>query len=325
MLAGGLLLADLCKVAALGSSDASNMFNAFNNAFLTTGSSIFYKTSLQNGSPDGYWVGALDNQAAADAYDVTGDPIYKTLVNNLCKTWIANNEPPWDYINYNDDVGWDTLALIRGYRITGNTDFLQMAEYGLNFAYNRGWDTKNNGGGIFECQPSACGSSEKDALSNDSLGKVACLLYQSTHNATYLTHCRGIYDWVWNNIYDPSIGAMNFGVYPSGQKDIALNAYNQGTWLDYAGIVYEVTGDNNVKNDAKKVLDFAKNSLTSNGIFSNHDPSLNTWADDMARGVSRFVSDNRLWDSYYSWMVSNANSILTNRRADMGLTWNAWD
>ncbi len=311
--------------AALGSGDAANMFTAFNNAFLSTGSSTFYKTSLQNQSPDGYWVGALDNQAAEDAYDVTGDPAYKTLVNNLCETWIANNEPPWDYINYNDDVGWDTLALIRGYRITGNTDFLNIAEYGFNFAYNRGWDTQSNGGGIWECQPSACGSSEKDALSNDSLGKVACILYQSTHNTTYLNYCRGIYDWVWNHIYDPSTGAMNFGVYSSGQVDTALNAYNQGTWLDYAGLVYEITGDQNVKNDAQKVLDFAKNSLTTNGIFSNHDPSLNTWADDMARGVARFLSDNRLWGNYYSWVVANANGILANRRADIGLTWNAWD
>jgi hypothetical protein len=301
------------------------MFAAFNNAFLTTGSSTFYRSSLQSTSPDGNWVAALDILGAEDAYEVTGETAYQTLVNNLLVTWLANNEPPWTYVNFNDDIGWYTLALIRGYRMTGNSEFLAQAEYGFNYAYNRGWDTSNNGGGIFECQPAACGSSEKDALSNDSLGKVACILYQSTHNSTYLDYCQGIYDWVWNHIYDPATGAINFGIYPAGNLDTGLNAYNQGTWLDYAGLLYEITGDNNVKNDALKILTFAKNSLTSNGIFSNNDPSLNTWADDMARGVARFLSDNRLWDDYYSWVVDNANGILANRRADIGLTWNAWD
>ena len=312
-------------VAAFGSGDAENMFTAFNNAFLTTGNSTFYRASLESTSPDGNWVAALDILGAEDAYEVTGDPTYKTLVNDLLVTWLTNNEPPWTYVNFNDDIGWYTLALIRGYRMTGNSDFLTQAEYGFNFAYSRGWDTQYNGGGIWECQPSVCNPPEKDALSNDSLGKVACYIYESTHDSTYLNYCRGIYDWVWNNLYDPSTGAINFGVFTGGNVDTSTNAYNQGTWLDYASLVYEITGDSNVYNDAQKILDYAQNNLTENGIFSNDDPSLNTWADDMARGVGHFVSDNRLWDNYYSWMVDNANAILTNRRPDLGITWNAWN
>ena len=45
----------------------------------------------------------------------------------------------------------------------------------------------------------------------------------------------------------------------------------------------------------------------------------------MARGAGHFVRDNRLWGTYYSWMVKNADSILANRRTDLGITWNAWD
>ena len=273
-----MLFAAPQMIASLQSGDAANMFAAYNNAFLTTGSSTFYRASLQDTYPDGNWVAALDILGAEDAYEVTGEATYQTLVNDLLVTWLANNEPPWDYVNFNDDIGWYTLALIRGYRMTGNSEFLAQAEYGFNFAYDRGWDTQYNGGGIWECQPSACGQSEKDALSNDSLGKVSCILYQSTHKSTYLDYCQGIYDWVWNHIYDPSTGAINFGIYPAGNLDTGLNAYDQGTWLDYAGLLYEITADNNVKNDAQKVLDYAKNSLTSNGIFSNNDPTLNTWA-----------------------------------------------
>ena len=312
-------------VAAFGSGDAANMFNAFNKAFLTTNDGTFYRASLQETYADGNWVAALDILGAEDAYETTGDPTYQTLVNNLLVTWLNNNEPPWTYVNFNDDIGWYTLALIRGYRMTGNSLFLQQAEYGFNYAYGRGWDTTNNGGGIFECQPSACGSAEKDALSNDSLGKVACILYQSTHDPTYLNYCRGIYNWVWDHIYDPSTGAIYFGVNADGSLDTRLQAYNQGTWLDYAGLVYEITLDPNVKRDAQVVIDYTKNSMTTNGILSNNDPTLKTWADDLARGVARFCNDNRLWGNYYSWMVDNANGILANRRADIGLTWNAWN
>jgi hypothetical protein len=43
-------------VAALGPNDAETMYEAFNNALLTTsGNSAFYKAALNTGSADGTW------------------------------------------------------------------------------------------------------------------------------------------------------------------------------------------------------------------------------------------------------------------------------
>ncbi|KAI0444387.1 glycoside hydrolase family 76 protein [Xylaria telfairii] len=324
VLLGGFA-ATLQTVAALGQGDADTVYHAFNNVFLkTSGNSAFYKARLNDSSPDGTWAGSLDILVAEDYFDRTGDPATQTLVNNLLTTWLQNTPPPWSWDGWNDDIGWFTLALIRGYQITGNQNFLTQAKYGYNYAFGRGWDTKHNDGGIWEQNEGYTNDLAKCALSNDSLGKVACLIYQSTNDATYLNQCIQIYDWVWNHIYDSGSGRVDACVAPDGTVDHGTAAYNQGTFIDYANLLWKITGNQNYKNDAAKAIAFAK-TLTVNGIFSNGQDYLNTWADEVARGVGNFAQNNGLWDTYYSWMVQNADAILANRRSDLGITSNAWN
>ncbi|KAK2756184.1 hypothetical protein FQN54_005592 [Arachnomyces sp. PD_36] len=317
------------RVAALAPGDAEAMYDAFNSAFLTTsGSDAFYKAGLDNAEPDETWSGSLDILGAEDAYDRTGDDDKKTLVNNLLTTWLNNTPPPWDWDGWNDDIGWFTMALIRGYQITGTQDFLDQAIYGFDYAFGRGWDTEYNDGGIWEQNPEYLddpSEANKEALSNNSLGKVACLIYQSTNDNYYLDRCRQIYDWVWNHLFEKETGLINAGVNRDGSIITGPAAYNQGTFLDYANLVYKITGDSNVYDDAMAAIEYGRNNLTVDGIFTNTADYLNTWADEMARGVGNFVRDNQLWDTYYPWMVQNAASILENRRSDLGITWNGWD
>ncbi|KAI4148937.1 MAG: hypothetical protein LQ340_004861 [Diploschistes diacapsis] len=328
----GLFVAMTQIVVAVGDGDAEAMYDSFNKAFLIrSGSDVFYKQALDKQEPDGTWAGSLDILGAEDAYERTGDPEKKSLVNDLLTTWLKNTPPPWNWDGWNDDIGWFTLALIRGYQITGNTTFLNQAKYGFDYAFGRGWDTKYNDGGIWEENPEYADKEDpprqptKEALSNDSLGKVACMIYQSTHDENYLTKCRNIYDWVWNHLYNSGTGQINSGIDESGHVDTSATAYNQGTFLDFANLIYEITGEVAFYNDAKRAIDYARRTLTVNGIFSNAAGYLNTWADETARGVGHFVRDNRLWDTYHSWMVQNADAILQNQRTDLGITWNAWD
>ena len=331
LVAGGLV-ATPQNASALEIRDAEAMYTAFNNAFLVrAGSDVFYKAALNDGKPDGTWAASLDILGAEDAYERTGDPAKKTLINDLLTTWLRNTPPPWSWDGWNDDIGWFSLALVRGYQMTGNANFLAQAKYGFDYAYGRGWDTQYNGGGIWEENPEYAArenpprDAAKEPLSNDSLGKVACMIYQSTHDAGYLNKCRQIYDWVWTHLYNPGTGAVNARIDKNGNVNTSTTAYNQGTFADYANLIYEITGDTNVYNDAKRAIDYARNNLTVNGVFSNGADYLNTWADEMARGAGHFVRDNRQWDSYYSWMVQNADAIQANRRSDLGITGNAWD
>ena len=316
---------------ALGQSDAETMYSAFNDVFLSrSGGDVFYKSAVNNADRDGTWAGSLDILGAEDAYERTGDPEKKALVNDLLTTWLKYNPMPWSWDGWNDDIDWFSLALIRGYQMTGNRAFLDAAKYGFDFAFGRGWDTQHNDGGIWEEQPEDSAreapprQATKEALSNDSLGKVACLIYQSTHHETYSEKCQQIYAWVLANLYNSQTGQINTGIDQNGKVDTGAAAYNQGTFLDFANLLYEITGNTSFYDDAKKALEYARESLTLDGVFSNAAGYLNTWADEMARGVGHFVRDNRLWSAYYSWMVQNANAILKNRRSDLGITWNAW-
>ena len=315
-------------VVGLAAGDADTMFNAVNSVFLkTNGDSVYYKAALDKDYADQNWAAALDILLAEDAYETTGDADRKTLVENLMTTWLANTPPSqWYKVSYNDDLGWYTLSLIRAYQITQNPIFLNESEFGFNFAYNRGWDTSHNGGGLYECQPSMCGSSDKYALSTQSLGTVVCVLYQATHNPTYYKQCLEIYNWTRTHLMNQNTGEVYFGVASDGTIRSTAAAFDQGRFVVLANLVYEITLNRDYYNDALKAMDYARHSLTnSNGIFDNTDKGYNTWADEVARAVGHFVADNRLWDTYYDWVVDNANAALKNRRPDLGITWNGWD
>jgi hypothetical protein len=319
----------LSPQASAQSANATTMFNGYNNAFLvTSGSSAYYKTALNNTANDGTWTESLDIQGAEDAYEVSGSAAQQTLVNNLCATWLVNNPPPWSWDGWNDDIGWFTITLARGYQMTGTANFLTQAEYGFNYAFGRGWDTQYNGGGIWEQNPSYAGGTtlEKCALSNDSLGKTACMLYQSTGNITYLNEAEQIYAWVWHNLYNPSTGEVYAGIYTNGVVDTGTAVYNQGTFIDFANLLYECGAGGTYLNDAKMAIQFTENNLTSGGILSNNAGYLNTWADEFARGIGHVCGYTpSLWSTYYPFMSNNANSAWNNRRTDYNITWNAWN
>lgn len=325
------IIATPTLVLALAASDAETMYTAFNSAFLTqSGSDAFYKTALDKADPAGTWAGSLNILGTQDAYERTGDPDKKTLINDLLTTWLANTPTPWDWDGWNDDIGWFTLALVRGHQMTGNADFLAKAIYGFELAFDRGWNATLNDGGIWEEQPEATAKENppreatKEALSNDSLGKVACMLYQSTHDGSYLDDCKQIYAWVSSHLFNAATGQINTGVDQNGKVDTGSAAYNQGTFLDFANLLFVITGEQAFYDDAKKAIDYGRESLTVDGVFSNSAAYLNTWADEMARGVGHFVRDNGLWSTYYAWMQQNADAIVQNKRTDLGITWNAW-
>ncbi|KAL9602878.1 MAG: hypothetical protein Q9219_001574 [cf. Caloplaca sp. 3 TL-2023] len=318
--------------ATRSQNNAQTIFDAFNNAFLIqSGSDVFYKKALNDSARDAGWTASLNILAAQDAYECTGDPDKKILVNKLLTTWLKYNPTPWDWDGWNDDLGWFTLALVRGYQMTGTQSFLDAAKYGFDYTFGRGWETQHNGGGIWEENPEYRARAKnpsqatKEALSNDSLGKVACILYQSTHDRKYLDRSKQIYTWVRANLYNSSTGQINTGIDPSGKLDTTKQAYNQGTFLDFASLLWEITGDTSIYDDAKRAIDFGHDQITTNGVFSNAAGHLATWADEFARGAGHFVRDNRLGSTYHKWFQQNANAIIRNRRVDLGLTWNAWD
>jgi hypothetical protein len=189
---------------------ADTAIDAFNKAYLIqTNGLTYYASSLTNRGPDGTWTMCLDIQGEEDAYERTQSPQQRQLINSLLTTFLIQTPPPWSWDGWNDDIGWFSLALVRGYQMTGNANFLNAAEYGFNFAFTRGWDTNYNSGGIWEEQPANdSGAPGKNPLACDSLLQTVCMLYQSTSNAVYLAQAEQIYSWVRTNLFDTNTGLV---------------------------------------------------------------------------------------------------------------------
>jgi hypothetical protein len=302
-------------------------FDAFNNAYLVQANGLTYYTkTLANRAYDGSWTFALDIQGAEDAFERTQSPQQQQLVNNLCTTFLLDNPSSgWANDPWNDDIGWMSLVLARGYQMTGNANFLAEAEYGFEMAFARGWDTNYLGGGIWEIQPqSGQPYPGKNPLACDSLLQTVCMIYQSTSNAVYLAQAEEIYAWVRTNLFIPSSGLVCGNISTNGIVNTTPNLYNQGTFLDCANLLHEITGQAVYYNDALLSVQFTRNSLTDDGIFNATSTNLNTWAAEFARGLGHFVKDNNLWSIYYPWMFANAQAAWNCRRTDYNVSWSGW-
>lgn len=300
---------------------ADAAIGAYDSAFLIeSDGQTDYASSLTNAAPDYFWSQALDIQGLEDAYERTRSPQQRQLIDAVLSTFLVQNPEPWTWDGWNDDIGWVSLVMARGYQMTGNTNLLNAAEYGFNMAYARGWDTHFNGGGIWEEQ----GYNGKTPLANNSLGLAATMIYQSTSNSTYLSQAEEIYAWGRTNIFDPATGLVYEEVDTNGTVNTSPALYNQGTFVDYANLLCQITGQTNYESDALSAVEYARNHLTVNSIFSNDAPYLNTWAAEFARGLGHFVADNHLWSTYYPWMLANAEAAWNTRRTDLNITWNGW-
>jgi predicted alpha-1,6-mannanase (GH76 family) len=314
--------------SAITGSDIATSINAYNNTFMVrSGGKTYYKRAINNSAENTNWTAALCIQGMEDAYERTGDPTHRAIVSDLCTTFLQDNPTPWDWDGWNDDIAWMSLALIRGYQMTGNTSFLTAARYGFDLVWARGWDTVYNGGGIWEQQPEKTPAGEpinKNALSNNPNGKLACLIYQSTLDTWYLDRAKQIYDWSRSRLFNASNGQVYTSIDRSDAVDTGKAVYNQGSFVDFANYLHQITGEARYYNDAILAINYTKNSLTSNGIISNSAGYLDTWADEFARGLGHFVGNNRLWDTYHAWMVQNADAAWSHRRTDLNITWNGW-
>ena len=132
-----LLLGGAASASAFTSTDAAAIFNAYNNAYSVGG---YYP---------GWWTGAEEIEMAEDAFDNSPTPARQTIVSNACNQFISHQGASWIYNEYNDDISWAVIALARGYLITGDPNFRDVAKANWDAMYGRAWDTNFAGGGLW--------------------------------------------------------------------------------------------------------------------------------------------------------------------------------
>jgi hypothetical protein len=315
------------KSFAVSDTDATTAYNAFNSTFLNS-SGNGYKSSIgaSGTSYDYFWAQAEDIELVEDRYEHTGSTTEKNLINTLCNKFVASYSDTWIASDtWNDDLGRSAGMLARAYIITGTSSFLTKSKYCFDTAYQRGWDTTSNGGGIWEQM--GVSNPRKEALSTLSCGYAAAVIYMATGSQGYRSHAGDIYAWARTHLFNPSTGQVYNAVYPDGTIDTASTTSNQGSMIDYARLLYKInSSDSDYFNDATASVVYTKaNHTDSNGF-------IDSCAAQFARGMGHFVVDNNLWNttfgsgtSYYTWMYNNCNTGWGHRRTDYNVTWNKID
>ena len=310
---------------------ADDAFDAWNSAFLVkTGGDTFYSTTAISAGTtrSGTWVGALDIAVAEDYYEHTHLAVDRTRVNDLVTTFVAEEGTDWKGDTWDDDIAWMVIALLRGYQLTGNDQFLTIAENNWNMAYARGWDTKYGGGGVWEDlghvtpwnQPSKCN------LSNNPLIKTGVVLYRVTGDSTYLDKCKGMYAWIREKLFDPNTGLVNECLAFKTTDDTAGfvqnsdNAYNSGSFLEAADALYRATGEQSYLEDATIAI---SHRLTKEPILHDGGQGERQWGYRFVKGLAEFSTYHNQWSKYQTWLENNANAAWSQRDA-LGVTWNDW-
>lgn len=327
MAAALLVTSGVCGVSpahAQTTANADAMYNGFLKAYLIgSGNSSYFAVSFANRGESFQWQEAYLITGVEDAYDRNKDPARQALISGLLNRYITTNftnhsstNLNWD--GYNDDAAWATIALMRGYQITGNKTYLTYAGNVWNNSYSRGWDS-TLGGGIWETSPPVNGDS-KCSLSNFSFIPSGIMLYQSTGDTSYLTRSEAIYNWTRANLFNTTTGQVNECVHPTTGVDPSTNVYNSGLLINAARYFYRITGNKQYYNDAVLAANFQINrypimtpDYLENGPFG---------ADQFFRGLAGFARENGLWSTYSKWFQNNATAAWNERRTDYNITHN---
>ena len=309
--------------------EADATYDAYNKNFLVQSNGYTYynlKLNSVGTSKARLWVAALDIAVTEDHYDRTHDAESRQLISALLDTFETDfgDGKNWSYDGWNDDIGWMVNAFLRGYRITGNPEYLTVAKNNYDMAIKRGWDD-TLGGGIYENST----KKGKEALSNDPFVWEGVWLYEDTGDIAYLTKAEVIYDWVRTHLFnytnsDNAIGVpgrIRQGVKADGTVDGGDNFYNSGSFLEAANALYGATGNSEYYSDAIVLITHV---IRAGPILHNRSEGQeNQWAYWFVKGLSDFCTDNNLWSKYYPWLLGNANAAWSERDT-LNLTWNDW-
>ncbi len=332
----GSVTSSVANLNVVVKTTADTAFDAWVAAYVVTNG--YKKTicySLQNRNPNNtMWEQAYQIWMVNDVYDCTHSPDHQRLINDLINAFMHTQGITLTSDNWNDDLEWGEIALVRSYETTGNVMALNSAISVWNAVWNRGWDDVFDGG-IYE----RMGYGSKNALSNYPQIIAGMHLYKITGQTNYLTICQTIYDWARIKLFiatpDQATNGMNLGqvnegvdyatTNQTGEKVLkSNNSYNSGLLAMAATILYQTTGNTQYLADA--IL--AEDQMIGRKPILDETPF---GEEILVRGATMIASQNnyKLWPTYGPWLQNNAAAAWAMRRTDfytnlnlnLNLTW----
>lgn len=343
-------------------------YNAFMDAFLMTDNQglKFFREGYK-GTADNYrlycWPQGLTIQMVEDRYRFRGDKSLTPLITKLLDAFSVNedaddvkddgvveraihekyhrlaqanpNISDWTWNAFSDDLLWMSLPYIRAYLATHQTRFLDQAKWTWDYLVERAWDNTMGGGFWWNWD-----NKSKSGLSNNPAICLSAYLYEATGEQKYLDKAIEIYNWVYNVLRN-SDGSVdeNINIEHSSTPTRAngYNAYNQGTFIEGAVALYNITHDEKYLNAAIQTLNWVMtNDVNSDGVISRY-KSDGTYQSELARGAAFLMEakpelwntattygNNHVATTYYSWLRKNADAAWNTRDRNYNLTGCEW-
>lgn len=195
--------------------------------------------------------------------------------------------------DYYDDEGWWALAWIRVYDVTGNAEYLSMAE-SIFHDMQGGLSNATCGGGIWWDKD----STYKNAIANELYLSVAASLANRASNAdSYLAIAKGQWAWFQQSGMINNENLINDGlaIYANGtcgNNGENTWSYNQGVILGGLVELYRATGDSNLLSKAVDIAEAAISALSIDGIL--HESCENDCGADGSQFKGEICSNWRL-------------------------------
>ncbi|HEY4415210.1 MAG TPA: glycoside hydrolase family 76 protein [Verrucomicrobiae bacterium] len=315
LLISAAILLNGSKASAYYSNDVTTIVNAYTNAFyFVSGTNGYFRDRQGSGNVTYFWQFANEIECVIDAYEWTSNSTYCVMTTNLLNGFKTSNGTNWSGNSFNDDVMWACMAYARGYLVTGNTQFRDIARFNFDMAYARGWDTNGTVvppiGGMFW----TTADNSKNSAVNFPAALAAYLLYQSLGDTNYLAKATNIFYWGRTNFFNTANGQ----IYDSLTSQVPTT-YNQGTFIGGANFL-------GLTNDAILAANYTRNSLGTAGFMPQYGIAQNNSIFNaiFIRWMTRFMRDRGLQGTYQVWLQNCANAAWNGRRAADNLSWCQW-
>ena len=268
----------------------------------------------------GWWTSAVALSTVMTYQQTTGDTSYDYAISGAFN---ANKGSNFEN-SYLDDTGWWALAWVQAYDITGDADYLHMAETDAAYIHSY-WDS-TCGGGVWW----STAKTYKNAIPNELFLELTAALHNRVSgDTTYLGWANA--EWSWFNGSGMINGShlINDGLNGSCQNNGQTEwTYNQGVVLAGLSELARATGSNGLLSTAETLANASTAYFSHNGVVvepcepscGNDGPS---FKGIYVRGL-RTLATAAGTTAYDGFLQAQANSIVahdTNSSGQLGLSW----
>ncbi|WP_165041881.1 glycoside hydrolase family 76 protein [Dysgonomonas sp. ZJ709] len=255
-----------------------------------------------------YWPEAHGLDVLVDAYERTGNEIYKQRIYEFYEGVKAKNGGKF-WNNYYDDMGWHGMAHLRAFEATNDARYEASAKQ-LWEDIIVGWNDYDGGGIPWNHEDNDAGKS-KGIPSNGPAAIIAARRYQKYPNevvngADNLVWLGRIYDWMKEN----RVVIQSGRVFENIDDKNGDWTYNAGTYIGAALEYYNITGNKVYLNDAIKTADW-----TTSTLINSTNSVLSDWAEQQDHDVNLFKG---IFIRYFTELIMHKDLPESTRKRYIG-------